>query len=78
MARCSTFSSASIAAISCSRMASGVVCSSSMVPAGETTPTVPRLAAGKPMLVQISRTKVATEVLPLVPVTATMVSGWRP
>ena len=59
-------------------MASGVVCSSSRVPEGETTPTVPRLAARKPMDVQISRTKVATEVLPLVPVTATTVSGWLP
>ena len=40
-------------------------------PSGPTTPTVPMLAARKPIACQIWRTKAATEVLPLVPVTAT-------
>jgi hypothetical protein len=48
------------------------------VPRWLTTPTVPRLAASKPCPVQIWRTKEATDVLPLVPVTATAVLGWRP
>ena len=43
------------------------------LPVGETTPTVPMLAAPKPIVLQIWRTKAATEVLPLVPVTAAMV-----
>ena len=38
---------------------------------------VPMLAAGNPSAVQICRVKAATEVLPLVPVTAAMVAGWR-
>ena len=38
---------------------------------------VPMLAAGCPIASQIWRVKAATEVLPLVPVTAAMVSGWR-
>ena len=78
MAKWFTWSSASPAAASCRLTGSGVVCSSSTVPDGETTPTVPRLAARMPMAVQISRTKLATDVLPLVPVTATIRSGWRP
>jgi hypothetical protein len=40
-------------------------------------PTVPMLAALKPSALQICRVNAATEVLPLVPVTATMVLGWR-
>jgi hypothetical protein len=36
------------------------------------------LTAGSPIACQIWRVKVATEVLPFVPVTATTVSGWRP
>ncbi len=46
-------------------------------PRGETTPTVPMLAACNPSALQIWRVKAATEVLPLVPVTAAMVPGWR-
>ena len=38
---------------------------------------VPMLAACKPSALQICRVKAATEVLPLVPVTAAMVPGWR-
>ncbi len=45
---------------------------------GDTRPSVPRLAAGCPSPVQISRVKCATDVLPLVPVTAAIVFGWRP
>ena len=37
---------------------------------------VPMLAAASPVVSQIWRVKAATEVLPLVPVTAAMVSGW--
>jgi hypothetical protein len=46
-------------------------------PFGETTPTVPMLAACRPSAVQISRVNAATDVLPLVPVTAAIVPGWR-
>ena len=38
---------------------------------------VPMLAACRPSAAQICRVKAATEVLPLVPVTAAMVPGWR-
>ena len=38
---------------------------------------VPILAAGYPAVSQICRVKAATEVLPLVPVIAAMVPGWR-
>jgi hypothetical protein len=38
-------------------------------------PTVPMLAADRPNTAHIWRTKDATEVFPLVPVTATMMSG---
>ena len=38
---------------------------------------VPMLAAACPSAAQICRVKAATEVLPLVPVTAAMVAGWR-
>ncbi len=47
-----------------------------MRPSGRMRPMVPRLAALLPSPLQICRTKVATEVLPLVPVTAVTVSGW--
>ena len=43
---------------------------------GATSPTVPMLAAVMPSADQIWRVKAATEVFPLVPVTAAMV-GWR-
>ena len=42
---------------------------------GATTPVVPMEAAAYPACSQIWRVKAATEVLPLVPVTATIVSG---
>src|SRR5260370_1178268 len=38
---------------------------------------VPMLAASPPSAAQIWRVKAATEVLPLVPVTAAIVAGWR-
>ena len=47
-------------------------------PGGGPNPSVPRLAAGWPSAVQISRVKWTTEVLPLVPVTAATVRGCRP
>ena len=42
---------------------------------GDTTPMVPMLAAAWPSAAQICRVKAATEVLPLVPVTAAIVCG---
>jgi hypothetical protein len=45
---------------------------------GAATPVVPMLAAGLPSRSQICRVKEATEVLPLVPVTATIVRGCTP
>ena len=45
---------------------------------GAEMPRVPIDAACRPSRVQIWRVKVATEVLPLVPVTAAITSGWRP
>ena len=42
-----------------------------------TSPIVPMLAALWPSADQICRVKAATEVLPLVPVTAAIVAGWR-
>jgi len=53
----------------------GVVCLRLLVPDGLTTPTVPRLAAANPCAAQSWRTNDATDVLPLVPVTATAISG---
>ena len=49
-----------------------------IVAEGETMPTVPMLAAERPQKAKICRTKAAIEVLPLVPVMAATVSGWRP
>ena len=77
IARWVTPSLAREARIECSSIGSGVVWFSVLVPRGPTTPTVPRLAARNPSAVQIWRTKEVTEVLPLVPVTATTVLGWR-
>src|SRR3954454_5023692 len=48
-----------------------------MVRFGETSPMVPMLAAAWPSCCQIWRVKAATDVLPLVPVTAAMVVGCR-
>ncbi len=56
----------------------GVVCDRGISPAGDTSPTVPRLAAGLPSAVQISRRKATMEDLPLVPVTAATMSGCAP
>ena len=61
----------------CSVSGSGVV----WMPGAEnapSTPVVPILAASRPEAAQIWRVKLATEVLPLVPVTATTVSGCAP
>src|SRR5262249_5041857 len=44
---------------------------------GDTSPTVPMLAAAWPSAVQIWRVNAATDVLPLVPVTAAIICGWR-
>ena len=55
-------------------MGSGVVWAKGAVKSPR-TPIVPRLAAGRPSACQIWRVNVATEVLPEVPVTATIVSG---
>ena len=44
---------------------------------GVTRPMVPMLAASWPSAAQIWRVNAATEVLPLVPVTAAIVAGWR-
>jgi len=42
-----------------------------------TTPMVPTLAASYPSAAHIWRVNAATEVLPLVPVTAAITFGWR-
>ena len=46
-----------------------------MVRFGDTSPMVPMLAEAWPSRCQICRVKAATDVLPLVPVTAAMVCG---
>ena len=61
--------------VSCRAMVSGVVSSPLLSPAGVTRPTVPSEAAWRPSRAQICRTKAATDVLPLVPVTAATVPG---
>src|SRR6516162_5190568 len=48
-----------------------------MVRFGEARPMVPMLAERCPSRTQICRVNAATEVLPLVPVTAAIVAGWR-
>ena len=78
MARSEMPSSASRARVSCSVTGSGVVSEPYCAPRLVTMPTVPRLAESRPRRDRICRTKSATELLPLVPVTATTVSGWRP
>ena len=75
MARCSTPSFFNCASRRWISTGSGVVCDSGISPFGPTTPTVPRLAAGLPSAVQISRRNATTEDLPLVPVTAATSSG---
>ena len=74
-ARCVTPSPASASSVRCSSTGSGVVSEPYCSPFGDTTPTVPMLAAGRPSAAQICRVKAATEVLPLVPVTAAIVAG---
>ena len=56
-------------------MGSGVVSEPYTPPSGLTRPMVPSDAALRPSAAKIWRVKSATEVLPLVPVTATIVSG---
>ena len=50
----------------------------SLAETAPSTPTVPKLTALSPSASHIWRVKLATEVLPLVPVTATITSGWSP
>ena len=69
--------SASSASRRWSWIGSGVVCESGAATA-PSTPTVPKLTAVSPSASQIWRVKLAQEVLPLVPVTATITSGWLP
>ena len=69
--------SASSASRRCRVIGSGVVWLSRAETA-PSTPTVPKLTAVSPSASQIWRVKEATEVLPLVPVTATITSGWSP
>ncbi len=70
-----------VAAISssclCSAIGSGVVNEPYTVRFGETRPMVPMLAEAWPSRSQIWRVNAATDVLPLVPVTAAVVAGWR-
>jgi hypothetical protein len=54
---------------------SGVVRLPVTSPEGALTPSVPRLAAWCPAAAQICRVNETTDVFPLVPVTATIVSG---
>src|SRR5882757_10798639 len=83
-ARCVTPDCATRAINSATSEASGVVrpggvtCSSSAPGALTRTPSVPMLAALNPADANIWRQKAATEVLPLVPVTATQVAGCAP
>ena len=78
MARWLTPPSARRASMACRRAGSGVVSEPGSSMPGALTPRVPRLAAAIPMCAQIWRVKLATEVLPLVPVTAATTSGWAP
>ncbi len=77
IAACVTPLSARSASSRCSVIGSGVVWLSGAATA-PSTPTVPKLTAVSPSASQICRVKLATEVLPLVPVTATITSGWPP
>ena len=63
---------ASICSSRWSATGSGVVSAPGCSKSGPTMPSVPRLAARRPRCCQIWRVKTVTEVLPLVPVTATM------
>ena len=84
MAKWVTPMSASFESHSATSAASGVVSpggvSCSCAPSGRETviPRVPMLAEVRPALANTWRQKLATEVLPFVPVMATQVCGWRP
>src|SRR5258708_32732567 len=75
MARWVTPSPASSSSERCSATGSGVVREPYTSRFGETSPTVPMLAAAQPSAAQIWRVKAATEVFPLVPVTAAVTCG---
>ena len=77
MERCVTPSPASRSSNRCNATGSGVVRLPLISPFGVITPSVPMLAACLPTAVQIWRVNEATEVFPLVPVTATTVAGCR-
>ena len=77
MARWVTPSPASSSSRRWSPTGSGVVRLPATVRPGAVRPSVPMLAALRPSRVQIWRTNAATDVLPFVPVTATIVPGWR-
>ena len=68
---------AASASVRCRVIGSGVVCPKGAAHA-PSTPVVPRFTAGNPISTQIWRTKVETEVFPLVPVTAIIMAGWPP
>src|SRR5579883_1943173 len=75
IATCATPRRASSASSRWRLTGSGVVSAPGMARPGAMMPSVPRLAAGVPVCCQIWRVKAATEVLPLVPVTAAIVAG---
>ena len=66
---------ASLAKLACRVSGSGVVSPPALSQPGAMMPKVPTEAALSPNPDQICRVKSAVEVLPLVPVTATMVAG---
>ena len=76
-ARCVTPSPVISSSCLCSAIGSGVVSEPYTVRFGETRPMVPMLAEAWPSRSQIWRVNAATDVLPLVPVTAAIVAGCR-
>ena len=78
MATWVTPSSTSSAIVCCNLTGSGVVSEPYSFLVGVITPIVPIVAAAKPASFHIWRVNEATDVLPLVPVTATTVSGCLP
>jgi hypothetical protein len=77
IAACVTPSAASPASSAWSSIGSGVVWVSGAATA-PSTPVVPKFTARRPSAAQIWRVKLATDVLPLVPVTAVTVAGCAP
>src|SRR5262249_33627311 len=77
MARWVTPAPAIWSSVRCRSTGSGVVSEPYTAASGVTSPIVPMLAALWPSADQICRVNAATEVLPLVPVTAAIVPGWR-